>query len=138
MKITKAQLSQIIREELTQVIKEQSDLFGDLLEFAIPVDVLTTPTSTPPAAPTPEPEAEPIPQPAATSPRVQATQIRQTNKTERAKVRQTNKTERAKARLAARTARAPTEQTVGINVPKGVPGIGGAGVTMTTKRNTTN
>ena len=127
MKITKAQLSQIIREELTQVIKEQSDLFGDLLEFAIPVDVLTTPTSTPPAAPTPEPEAEPIPQPAATSPRVQATQIRQTNKTER-----------AKARLAARTARAPTEQTVGINVPKGVPGIGGAGVTMTTKRNTTN
>ncbi len=126
MKITKAQLSQIIREELTQVIKEQSDLFGDLLEFAIPVDVLTTPTSTPPAAPTPEPEAEPIPQPAATSPRVQATQIRQTNKTERAKVR-----------LAARTARAPTEQTVGINVPKGVPGIGGAGVTMTTNRNTT-
>ena len=123
MKITKTQLSQIIREELTQVIKEQSGLFGDLPKF----DVSTTPISTPPAAPTPEPEAEPTPQPAATSPRVQAIQARQAGKTARVQARQ-----------AGRTARAPAEQTVGIKVPKSVPGIGGAGVTMTTKRNTTN
>lgn len=123
MKITKAQLSQIIREELTQVLKEQSGLLGDLPKF----DVSTTPISTPPAAPTPEPEAEPTPQPAATSPRVQAIQARQAGKTARVQARQ-----------AGRTARAPAEQTVGIKVPKSVPGIGGAGVTMTTKRNTTN
>ena len=127
MKITKAQLNQIIREELTQVIKEQSDLFGDLLEFAIPVDVLTTPTSTPPAAPTPEPEAEPIPQLAATSPRVQAIQARQAGRTARVQARQ-----------AGRTARAPAEKTVDLSVPEGVPVVGGMGATMTTKRNTTN
>ena len=119
MKITKAQLSQIVREELTQVLKEQSGLLGDLPKF----DVSTTPVSTPAATPSPEPETKPAPQPVATSPRVQAIQARQAGKTARVQARQ-----------AGRTARAPAEQTVGIKVPKGVPVVGGAGVTLTTKR----
>ena len=134
MKITKTQLSQIIREELTQVLKEQAGLFGDLPKF----DVSTTPIRTPTVVPTSEPETEPTPQPVATSPRVQAIQARQAGRDTRAGARQAGKTARVQARQAGRTARAPTEQTVGLTVPKGVPGIGGAGVSLTTKRNTNN